>query len=132
MKFLLDTCVVLRWRNVEKKPLSEAAVAAIRNPKHQVIVSAVVAWEICIKQQLGKITIPGNFWSTLGKQNFHNIPITSADARAITDLPFDHQHRDPFDRLLIAQAKRRDLTLITTDAQILNRQQQYNVSLLGA
>lgn len=132
MKFLLDTCVVLRWRNSKSTSLSATAIAAIRNPNHQVIISAVVAWEICIKQQLGKLTIPGNFWSTLGNQNFRNIPITSVDALAIAELPFDRRHKDPFDRLLIAQAKRRDLTLVTTDNQILNRQQQYNVSLLRA
>jgi len=114
---------------------------AIENLDNRVIVSAVSIWEISIKYPLGKIDFSNNllpfsenFWPALDGQNFDNIDITHADARVVSDLPstLNSQHGDPFDRLLVAQAKHRGLTLVTTDKQILNRQQQYNVRLLNA
>lgn len=139
MKLLLDTYVVLRWLDPGLGNLSPTAMRAITNQNNQAIVSAVSIWEISIKYPLGKINFSNNilpfsenFWSALEGENFHNIHITSADARAIADIPFDRKHRDPFDRLLIAQAKHRGLTLVTPDAQILSRQQKYDVSLLRA
>jgi len=139
MNLLLDTCVVLRWLDPGLGNLSATAMHAITNQNNRVIVSAVSTWEISIKYPLGKIDFSDNllpfsehFWPALDGQNFHNINITHADARAVANLYFDRQHRDPFDRLLIAQAKHRDLTLVTTDDQILDRQQEYNVSLLRA
>lgn len=139
MNLLLDTCVVLRWLDPGLGNLSAMVKNAIENLDNRVIVSAVSIWEISIKYPLGKIDFSDNllpfsehFWPALEGQKFHNIHITHADARAVANLHFDRQHRDPFDRLLIAQTKHRDLTLVTTDDQILDRQQQYNVSLLGA
>lgn len=139
MELLLDTCVVLRWLDPGLGNLSPTATHAVTNQNNQVIVSAASIWEISIKYPLGKIDFSNNllpfsenFWSAFEEQNFHNIHITHADARAVADLPLDRQHRDPFDRLLIAQAKHRDLTLVTTDTQILTLQQHYNVSLLNA
>ncbi|MCG8584949.1 MAG: type II toxin-antitoxin system VapC family toxin [Pirellulales bacterium] len=125
MKLLLDTHVVLWWLD-DPHQLSETARTAIEEPENTVFVSAVVAWEIAIKRGLGKLTAPPNLAVAIAAAGFASLPITVAHALGIETLPTPH--RDPFDRLLVAQALLEDCTLVSRDPH----QQKYPVSFLMA
>lgn len=117
MKILLDTNAFLRW--VEDDPaLSAKARSAIANTNNEVLVSLVVPWELAIKSALGKIRLAhpaGQFVARHAAANgFSLLPIDLADVALVETLPM--RHRDPFDRLLIAQAKNRKLAIATADA----------------
>lgn len=80
------------------------------------MVSAVVVWEVAIKRHLGKLEAPGNLLEQLQQAAVHLLPITARHADHVGTLPF--HHRDPFDRLLIAQAEIEGLALVTADSQL--------------
>lgn len=101
MTLLLDTHVVLWWLD-DPALLSEDARDAIADPVNDVFVSAVVAWEIAIKRGLGTVTAPPDFETAIRASGFRELPVTVAHAFATESLPL--HHRDPFDRMLIAQA----------------------------
>jgi len=125
MKLLLDTHVLLWW--LEDHPtLSERARTAIAKGKNSVFISAAVIWEIRIKQALGKLEIPRNFRQVLDEQSFEMLDISADHAHAIIDLPM--HHRDPFDRILVAQSKVENLRLVTRDAHL----KQYEIPLIEA
>lgn len=124
MRFLLDTHVVLWWLGNET--MTDEAVAAISDPNHDVLVSAASVWEISIKSALGKLSIPQSFAETLGKESFAELAISWEHAVAVRGLP-DH-HRDPFDRVMIAQCQVHGLTMITRDADI----PKYEISTIVA
>ena len=88
--------------------------------------SAASIWEIRIKESIGKIDIPLNFKEILEKQPFEVLSITSEHAHAIKELPLIH--RDPFDRMLIAQGKIEKLAIITRD----NFFSEYNINVIKA
>ena len=115
MNLLLDTHVLLWWLN-DHPNLSRRAKTAISDGQNLVFVSAAVIWEIQIKRALGKLKIPANFRKVLEQQEFEPLDITAEHAYAVTDLP--PHHRDPFDRILVAQAKVEGLTIVTRDNQI--------------
>ena len=115
MNLLLDTHALLWWLD-DSPILSEKARSAVADGEYLVFVSAVTIWKIRIKEALGKLKIPRNFRRVLEAQSFENLDITSDHAHAISGLP-DH-HRDPFDRMLIAQAKIEGLTLVTHDRDL--------------
>lgn len=115
MRLLLDTHVLLWWLSDEEKLTSEAR-DAIADPENTIYLSAVVVWEIRIKEAIGKLSLPDAFIETLARQAFVELPITVEQADEISRLP--DIHRDPFDRLLIAQAVVEDLTIITRDSVI--------------
>ena len=123
MNLLLDTHVLLWWLN-DHPALSKKSQAAIADGKNLVFVSAVVVWEIRIKAALGKLEIPRNFKKVLESQPFEMLDITVEHAHAVGDLPA--HHRDPFDRMLVAQAKVEAFTLVTHDARL----KKYRVSLM--
>jgi PIN domain nuclease of toxin-antitoxin system len=125
MNMLLDTHVLLWWLN-EDPTLSAKSQAAIADSKNLVFVSAVTIWEIRIKEALNKLKIPDNFKDVLDEQPFNLLNITHEHAHAIKDLPA--YHRDPFDRMLIAQAKVEGLTLVTRDVHL----KKYRISILAA
>ena len=125
MNLLLDTHVLLWWLN-DQPELSKKSRAAIAEGKNLVFVSAVVVWEIRIKEALGKLEIPRNFRSVLESQPFEMLDMTVEHAHAVRDLPA--HHRDPFDRMLVAQAKVEGFTLLTHDARL----KKYKVSLMEA
>jgi len=125
MNLLLDTHVLLWWLD-DHPALSKQAKAAIADGKNLVFVSAVVIWEIRIKQALGKLAIPRNFRRVLDNQSFEMLDITVEHAHAVGDLSAHHQ--DPFDRMLVAQAKVEGLTLVTRDVRL----KKYKVSLIEA
>ncbi len=116
MKILLDTHAFLRW--VEDEPtLSAKARSAIANMNNEVLVSLVVPWELAIKSALGKIRLSqpvGRYVARHIEANgFSLLGIELADVALIETLPL--HHHDPFDRLLIAQAKNRKLSVVTSD-----------------
>ncbi|MCK4388718.1 MAG: type II toxin-antitoxin system VapC family toxin [Desulfobacterales bacterium] len=125
MNLLLDTHVLLWWLD-DHPNLSKKTKASITDRKNLIFVSAVVIWEIRIKQALGKLEIPRNFRRVLDDQPFEMLDITVEHAHAVGELPA--HHRDPFDRMLVAQAKVEGLTLVTRDIRL----KKYNIPLIKA
>lgn len=125
MSLLLDTHVLL-WVLADDASLAEPARSAITDARNRVLVSAVSAWEITIKKALGKLRAPDDLVDQLAQRGFSALDITIDHALAVGDLA-DH-HADPFDRLLIAQARTEQLTLVTRDRNI----PRYDVVILAA
>ncbi len=113
MNFLLDTHVLLWWLN-DSTELSEAGRIAISDPDNLIVLSSVVIWEIRIKQALGKLEIDPDFYTVIKNQRFDSLPITSDHAYEVGNLPM--HHKDPFDRMIIAQANLEGLSVITHDS----------------
>ena len=114
MNLLLDTHVLLWWL-ADDASLSPRVREVVADGENIVFVSAVTVWEIRIKHKLGKLRIPGNFRQILDGQLFLPLDITAEHAHTVGELP-DH-HRDPFDRMLLAQAAVEKLTVVTADSQ---------------
>lgn len=112
MNLLLDTHVLI-WVFSQDPRLSQAATELIRDGRNLVFVSAATAWEIAIKKALGKLRVPGNYQEGLRRYRFTPLDITTEHALAVEQLP--PHHKDPFDRMLIAQAQIERLTLVTHD-----------------
>lgn len=112
MKLLLDTPALLWWLGDDPQ-LGAAARSAIANGGNTVFVSAASAWEIEIKRALGKLRAPDNLAGTLAGERFLELPVSFAHAAALRGLPA--LHRDPFDRMLVAQATVERLTIVTAD-----------------
>jgi len=114
--FLLDTHILLWWLFDDPK-LSKRAKEAIALPESRVFVSSVCGWEISIKHHLGKLPHVDNLVKNLPlyvrRERFEILPISLEHAIAAGAL--DGKHRDPFDRMLIAQARTEKLTLISND-----------------
>jgi len=121
VNLLIDTCTLLWWANNDR--LSPAVSQAVADPDNRVWVSAASVWEIGIKQSLGRLTVRGDLDAVL-EEDFEHLPITFAHARRAAQLPL--HHRDPFGRMLIAQAQAQDLTLASRDRRI----SSYDVALL--
>ena len=119
MKLLLDTRTFLWWVTDDDR-LSDRAGAAIADGSNEVFFSAASAWEIVIKAGLGRIKLPDDAWSftpdQLERNAFQPLPVHVSHAVAVIALP-DH-HRDPFDRMLVAQAMTEGLTLVSSDDQL--------------
>ncbi|HSL02676.1 MAG TPA: type II toxin-antitoxin system VapC family toxin [Nitrospiraceae bacterium] len=112
MKLLLDTHLLLWWLG-NSSSLSEKARQLIGEPENTVFISAVSLWEIWLKESLGKLRLPSNFEDRLAAEPFEALPLTAGQARHVALLPW--HHRDPFDRMLIAQAEVEHLILLTAD-----------------
>jgi PIN domain nuclease of toxin-antitoxin system len=125
MNLLLDTHTLLWWL-ADDAGLSTEARATICDAKHVVYVSAATAWEISIKRALGKLNAPGDLDTAVSASGFREMPITFAHAEAAGQLPMHHS--DPFDRMLVAQAKLEFLTLVTRD----ERMEVYGIPLVKA
>jgi PIN domain nuclease of toxin-antitoxin system len=119
MKLLLDTHVVL-WAALEPERIQPECRAAIENASNEVRVSVVSALEIAIKQSLGKLALvrPAEQWVTevLQKSGFEPLDLELSAALRVRAMPW--HHRDPFDRLLVAQAAEGAFTLATRDAAL--------------
>ncbi len=129
MTLLLDTHVFLWW--LEDNPhLGPKSRAAIADPDNTVWVSAATAWEIAIKTGLGRLEMSEPPEEVLPRQiergGFHPLAISVEHALAVRTL--SRHHRDPFDRLLIAQAMAEDLRLVTADSAFAH----YDVRLIAA
>ena len=123
MKALLDTHILLWWL-ADDPSLPALAADAISNPDVDVIVSSATAWEMAIKRAAGRLEVPDDLLGALQANGFDSLSITVAHAIAAGRLP--EHHSDPFDRMLIAQARIEGLTLITVD----RRFPEYDVDLL--
>jgi PIN domain nuclease of toxin-antitoxin system len=125
VRLLLDSHVVL-WSLQIPERLPTEAVAAITDPVNSVDVSVASLWELAIKQSIGKLTVDGDLREHLTLQSFSELPVLGEHALAVRDLP--PHHRDPFDRLLIAQAMCEGLTIVTADRAFA----AYDVSIMAA
>lgn len=119
MRLLLDTHIILWW-DADDPRLSDILRAAIASPENEVFVSAASAWEIGIKKASGKLQVGASLAHTIRSRAFTALAITIEHAEWAGSLPL--LHRDPFDRLLVAQAQMEGLALVTVDEQILRYQ----------
>lgn len=125
MRLLLDSNALL-WLTAEPAVLSPPTLDAVTDPSNDVAFSAASIWELAIKQTAGGLKIPPDFVDALIQQGYSPLSITVAHGLAAAQLPM--HHRDPFDRMLVAQAKLEDRTLITRDQRLA----AYDVTLLPA
>ena len=115
MRLLLDTHILL-WAANEPERLSAATRALVENPNNDVVFSAISIWEIAIKTGRGRDDFrlhAGFFRRGLFDNGYTELPMTGAHAAALAGLPAIH--KDPFDRMLVAQATVEGLTLVTSD-----------------
>lgn len=124
MQLLLDTHVLL-WSLAGDDRLGDRAVDLIEDGRNVVYVSAASIWEISIKRSLGKLRVPGDVPTEVDAASFIRLPISFEHAVEVAALP--DLHADPFDRMLIAQARTDRLTLMTDDALM----QRYDVQLIA-
>jgi PIN domain nuclease of toxin-antitoxin system len=120
MRLLLDTHILL-WAANEPERLSAATRALVENPNNDVVFSAISIWEIAIKTARGRDDFrlhAGFFRRGLFDNGYTELPMTGAHAAALAGLPAIH--KDPFDRMLVAQATVEGLTLVTSDPAIAN------------
>lgn len=122
-RLLLDTHVFV-WAKTSDRSLKPDVEAAIVDPANEIVVSLISAWELCIKAATGKLT--GNASALIGSQTqferilaesrFALLSISPSHVFALQHLPL--HHRDPFDRLLVAQAMAEGMTLVTADGRL--------------
>jgi len=115
MNYLLDTHVVLWWLT-DPKEIATKARKIIADKEESIYISSASCWEMAIKKGIGRLKFPANLLDILTSEGFDIIPITANESLSVADLPLIHQ--DPFDRLLIVQAKLNDMILITRDETI--------------
>ena len=125
MRVLLDTSTFIWWADADRR-LGEKAVELIEWPGTEAYVSAVSGWEIAIKRKLGKFRSDSDVGLWMEQGLFEELPVTLVDGLAAGDLPL--LHKDPFDRLLVAQARVNGLTLVTADREM----GQYGIPLIDA
>ena len=112
MNLLLDTNVVI-WMVAGSGRLSGSTVAILNDPANQLWISTSTIHEIAVKVSIGKLRMPGGFVETLSAKGCDFISPAVDEAWRVAELPLIH--RDPFDRLIVAQAIARGLTLMTSD-----------------
>ena len=111
-RFLLDTCVLLWWLADDDR-LGKSSKKMIADPNNHLFVSAAVPWEIGIKRVLGKLRAPVNIESIIDESDFEKLSINCSHAENAAQLP--QYHKDPFDRIMIAQAQAERLAIMTSD-----------------
>ena len=124
MNLLLDTHIMI-WALENNPKLSQKARAAIIQGENMVYVSTATIWEMSIKESMGKLSTPDNLLDELQLHRFTILNINFEHARLAGQLPMIH--KDPFDRMLIAQAQLEKLTLISNDKFI----SQYDIKLIN-
>lgn len=124
MDLLLDTHVFIWW-DMRDRRLDHAARDAIEDVRNRIIISAASIWEISIKRTIGKLAFRHDTLGALDRNGFEALSITPSHADAAGSLPL--YHTDPFDRLLVAQARAEGLVLVTQDRHLL----AYGVPVLG-
>lgn len=123
MKLLLDTHIMLWWLADDPK-LPPPAGSAIADGESFVAVSAASVWEVAIKKAIGRLDAPDDLLDAIEANNFDSLSISPAHALAAGALPA--HHADPFDRMLIAQARAEGLAVVTVDARF----SAYDVEIL--
>ena len=116
MKLLLDTCTFL-WLTNGSEELSPIAIDSFTNPKNEVYLSSVSAWEINVKYRLGKLSLPLSPDKFIPKERKRHmiarLDLSEQDTFYLLKLP--SSHKDPFDRMLVCQAIEHSLTILTPD-----------------
>lgn len=112
MRLLLDAHTLLWWL-ADDPELGSEARALIANPANDVLVGAATVWEIAIKRAIGKLDAPAGLVEALAEAGFAEVHVTAADGKRAGAL--DPHHRDPFDRMLVAQAERLEALIVTRD-----------------
>lgn len=116
MRILVDTSCFL-WSLTDPEHLNKEARGLLSDPRHALFLSAASSWEIAIKASLGKLRLPEPpekyIPARMAALDIRGLPVEHAHALAVFSLP--PHHRDPFDRILIAQAKAEGLTILTLD-----------------
>ena len=124
MNLLIDTHILLWWE-WRSRDLPDAARTALNDSENRLAVSAATIWEISIKRKTGRLVFDGDAIASCKASNFDLLPITAEHAELAGALPI--HHTDPFDRMLVAQAKIEGLVLLTQDRKFL----PYGVPVLG-
>ena len=115
MRLLVDTHAAL-WLLDEDKRLSRRAEKALTDPANEVLLSAAVVWEVAIKRSLGKLDAPDGFAEILVNGGAAPLAISLEHAQAVHSLPW--HHRDPFDRMLVAQASFEDAAIVSGNERL--------------
>jgi PIN domain nuclease of toxin-antitoxin system len=123
LRLLLDTHAALWWLAGDER-VSEVAAAHLTDETNLVLLSAAVVWEVAIKRALGKLDSPESLERTLLGAGVQPLPISLEHAAAVEHLPW--HHRDPFDRILVAQAMTERAAIVSTDGAL----SPYAVNLL--
>lgn len=124
-RLLLDTHTFLWWLADDAR-LGNKARALIADARNPVYISAVSGWEIAIKKALGKLEAPSNLDALVTDEGFNHVPVTFFHGEHAGGLP--PYHKDPFDRMLVAQAQAEGLEIITQDEQL----SRYAVKIVAA
>ena len=125
MILMLDAHALLWWLD-DDPTLDRAARASIADPANEVFVSAATVWELEIKRAMGKLEAPADLLEVLDAEEFDCLPMLGEDAVHAAALPM--HHRDPFDRMLLAQALRLDAVVVSRDLAFA----AYDVAVLRA
>lgn len=112
MRLLLDTHAALWWLSDDGR-LGAASAELMEDASNEVLLSAAVVWEVAIKRSLGKLDAPRDLAATLLAAGVQALPVDVDHAEAVSELAW--HHRDPFDRLLIAQARIEQAVLVSND-----------------
>jgi PIN domain nuclease of toxin-antitoxin system len=127
MRLLLDTSVWL-WMIADDRRLTDEVRAALEDSSSEIYLSAAALWELAIKTSAGRVRYSGSpsvqIPIHLERSGVYPLPVTADHAIAAADLPM--HHRDPFDRMMVAQARVEELTLATADRRL----EAYGVPLL--
>ena len=125
MRLLLDSHTLL-WSLGDVPRLGEVAREAIRSPENEVFVSAVSMWELGVKRRKGQLDAPDDLVSIVEQRGFTPLPLSLFHAEQAASLPM--HHRDPFDRMLVAQAQMEGVIIVTADAAL----RRYGVRTMAA
>lgn len=124
-RYLLDSHVAFWW-DQDRTRISRSVLRAVSNPDNEIFVSTVTLWELAIKKSTGKLSFGGSFTQLVAAHDFLEMPILGSHTDFIARLPW--HHRDPFDRMLVAQAQAERLILVTADRRL----DAYDVGTLRA
>jgi PIN domain nuclease of toxin-antitoxin system len=124
VRLLLDTNALI-WTLVCRERISPIGMDAIEDEANDVFVSVVSAWEIEIKAAKGRLKAPSDIQAALAAQGFQPLAIAMHHVYSVESLP--RYHRDPFDRMIVAQAHLEGMTIVTSDSEI----RRYPVSVLS-
>jgi PIN domain nuclease of toxin-antitoxin system len=112
VRLLIDSHAFIWWRD-GSRALGPAASNAISDPSNEVLISIAGLWELTIKEASGKLTLPTDLETMVVEEGFSILPVSFSDLRTLKTLP--RIHRDPFDRMMIAQALVEGIPIATRD-----------------
>lgn len=123
MRLLLDTHAALWWLSDDDR-FGDTAAAYVADETNQILLSAAVVWEVAIKRSLGKLDAPAELGPTLLAAGAHALPVNLEHVATVEGLPW--HHRDPFDRMLVAQASVERAAIVSGDRRL----EPYGIKLI--